>query len=266
MSEKKQNRQDYIMSVAYDLGVVSKERMAKELHTSVETIRRDIAELCDKKLLKKTLRGAEPYKSIVRHDASYISRVHQNRKELRTIGEAACSLIRDGMIIAFDSDTSIQGVAELISGYKNLTCVTASLPTAMLLFNKIEAGEFSGRVILVGGELNRDRCTAGSSANGEVIRYHFDLAFISCTSLSISGASSYNLDLCNFSRQLISNSVESVLIAESEKVGSNSLFCFADLSEFDRIIVDNKHNIPSKIKDYLEENNVSLTIVKLSKV
>ena len=264
MSDKKQKRQDYIMSVANEIGFVSKEQIAKELHTSVETVRRDILELCEKKLLKKALGGAEPYKTIVRHDAYYTTRVHQNIKERRSIGEVAGSYIKDNMIIAFDSGTSIQGIASVISGFKNITCVTDSMPTAILLYNKIETREISGRVIVIGGEMNYDRCTAGSSADTEVNRFHFDLAFISCTSLSIDGASSFNLDLCNFSRQLMKNSVEKVLIAESEKIGTNSLFCFADLSEFDRIVVDNKHAVPQKIKDYLVENSVDLAVVKLS--
>ncbi len=262
---KKRERIDYIMSVAHELGAVSKETLAEELHVSVETIRRDINELCEKKMLVKVLGGAQPYKTSIRRDSHYTSRVHQNRPERLSIGLAAASLIRDDMIVALDSGTSIQGIAASVSGLRNVTFITDSLPTALTLYNKIELGEISGRVIIIGGEVNYDRCTAGSSADDEVDRYHFDVAFISCTSLSMQGASSFNLDLCNFSKHLMSNSVRSVLIAESEKVGTNSLYGFANLADFHKIIVDDKHPVPRSIINYLDKTDTELMIVKLAK-
>ncbi|MBQ7363589.1 MAG: DeoR/GlpR transcriptional regulator [Clostridia bacterium] len=265
MSAKKQQRQNYIMQVANELGYVSKEKVAEELETSVETIRRDINELCEKKLLQRALGGAQPYKTTVRHDALYINRVHQNKNERLSIGEAASGLIRDGMIIAFDSGTSIQSLASSVANVHNVTLVTDSLPTAIILYNKIETGQISGRVIVIGGEMNHDRCTAGAMADDEIDRYHFDLAFISCTSLSLQCVSSFNLDLCHFSRHIMKNSIENVLIAESEKVDTNSLYGFANLSDFRRIIVDDRHPIPRPILDYLAKCGTELTVAKLGK-
>lgn len=256
------DRHGYIMNKANSLGFVSKEDTARELGVSIETIRRDISALCMKKLLRRVKGGAMPLRAGVRKDDVYVNRVHQLKREREAIGYAAAALIKDGDVVALDSGTSIQPLAEAIMGVKNVTFVTDSLASALILYNKIDAGAISGRVIVIGGEMNIDRCTAGSMADDIVRSFHFDIAFISCTALSVNCVSSYNLDLCHYSKRIMKNASTNVLIAESEKVGKDSLYGFAELKDFDVLIIDDKHALPDEIGTMLEEGGVTLNVVK----
>ena len=243
-------------------GFVSKVDVAAELGVSIETIRRDISELCARKALRRVKGGAAPIKDLVRRDAMYRSRVHQLKDERVAIGRAAAALIRDNDIVAIDSGTSTQSIADAVTGVKNVTFVTDSLPSALMLYNKIDSGEITGRVIVIGGEMNTDRCTAGAMADDLVGQFFFDTAFICCSALSAQCVSSFNLDLCLFSKHLLRQTNNAVLVAESEKIGKNSLYGFATLTDFGTIIVDDKHHMTPEMMKIIEDNRIELIVAK----
>lgn len=259
------DRQNYIIDCANMRGYVSKADIAEALGISKETVRRDIAQLCEKKLLQRAKGGAEPIKNIVRRDVAYTSRVHQFRDERVSIGSAAASFIQDNDIIGLDSGVSIQAIAEAASGVKNVTFVTNSLPTALILYGKIEMGAISGRVIVIGGEMNNDRCASGAMACEMVNKFHYDTAFISCSALSEDTVSAYNLDLCIISEDMLKNANQAILIAESDKLGKNSLYGFASLADFNKIIVDDKFSMPDEMKHIIDKANIELIVTKRRK-
>ena len=260
---RSQDRERYLLETARDVGYVSMRDAADWADTSIETIRRDINKLAKEGKLVKVRGGAEPNKLTMRRDAEYTSRVHRHRDERQSIGREAAELVRDGSVVALDCGVSIQSVAQSLIGKNRLTVVTNSLPTATILVHLVDTGELRGRVIFVGGELNTEnRFTKGSSVTEEIDKYYFDIAFISCTSLSEAGVSSYTLEECAYSKHLIERSACSVLIAESDKIGKSSLLEFAKLRDFDRIITDSKNKIPQNLEKYLSEHNIALTVAK----
>ncbi len=260
---RSEDRQKYILSVAQNLGFVSIREAAEYTKTSIETVRRDINKLSLEGKLEKVRGGAEPTKLALRRDADYLQRVHHNKSERRSIGREAAAMVKSGDVVALDCGVSIQSVAENLHGLNSLTVVTNSLPTATILLHKINAGELRGRVIMIGGEFNvENRFTKGPMVTEEVDKYYFDISFISCTSLSEDGVSSYTLDECGLSRHLIARSARSVLVAESEKIGKNSLYEFAKLCDFDKIITDDANKLPQKLEKYLTEHNTEICVVK----
>ncbi|MBQ8511745.1 MAG: hypothetical protein IJ497_03955, partial [Clostridia bacterium] len=64
-----------------------------------------------------------------------------------------------------------------------------------LLPDKFASGEITGRVIMIGGEIDvKNRFAIGASAAETMKQFCADLAFISCTAASARGVSSYDLD------------------------------------------------------------------------
>ena len=259
---RSEERQNYILKIAQEHGFVSIEAVAKTLDVSIETIRRDINKLCENESLRKTRGGAVPNKLICRKDVEYLSRIKSNQQVKLTIGSFAASMIHDGSVVALDAGVSIQSIAHRISGVKNVTFITNSIAIANILIDKFNAHEAEGRIIVVGGELDvSNRFSKGALATNFIRDYHFDIAFVSCTALSCDAVSSYSLDECSYSRQLIEQSSYSILIAESDKIGKNSVCSFAKISDFNEIITDNRNQISDDFKKKCEEKNTKLVIL-----
>lgn len=259
-----EERQDYILSVAKERGFASISDIAKKFGVSIETIRRDINKLCKDNLVKKVRGGAILSKPSCRKDEDYLLRIKSNQKQKLTIGMRAASMIQDGSVVAFDAGVSIQSIASSVSGVKNVTFVTNSISIASILLNKFNREEITGRIIFIGGELDiQNRFSKGAFATDTLKDYYFDISFVSCTAISFDAVSSYSLDECSYSKQLIERSSTSVLIAESNKICKNSICRFAKISDFDTIITDDKNQISDEIKKRCDEEKVELVIVSV---
>lgn len=262
---RSEERHKLIMETAIRDGFVSISKMSGLLGVSIETIRRDINVLCNENKLRKVRGGASPVKLALRRDADYLLRKNNNQHVKMTIGMEAAKLITDGKIVIFDCGVSIQNVAECVSGVRDVTFITNSVPTMSILLDKFAAGDITGRVIMVGGEMDtQNRFSKGAAVTDTIDKYCADIAFISCTALSAENVSSYSLDECYFSSHVMSRTAVSVLIAESEKLGKNSVYSFAKITDFDRIITDDKYEMPSSTLKILEDSDTQLTIVQVN--
>ena len=54
---------------------------------------------------------------------------------------------------------------------------------------------------------------------------------------------------------------DTILMAESEEVGRNSVYEFAKLTDFERIIIDDRHPCPDDMIQLLENSKTELTVV-----
>lgn len=259
---RSEERQNYILKTAQENGFVSIEEVSKSLSVSIETVRRDINKLCENGALRKNRGGAVPNKLACRKDVEYLLRIKSNQQVKLTIGSRAASLINDGSVVALDAGVSIQAIAHCISGVQNVTFITNSIAIANILIDKFNAHEAGDRIIVVGGELDvSNRFSKGALATNVIKDYHFDISFVSCTALSCDSVSSYSLDECSYSKQLIQQSGYTVLIAESDKIGKNSVCSFAKISDFDEIITDSRNPISDEFRKKCEEAKTKLIIL-----
>lgn len=254
-------RKSYILKTAQAEGFVSIPKMAEKFGVSVETIRRDINQLCDIHQLKKVHGGAALVKTPVRKDPSLMTRMYQNQQGKIAICEEAIKMIRTGDVVTLDGGATTAVLANCIRDVQDVTFVVNSLPIAATLLEKIDSGEITGKVIMIGGELNpKNQCADDVMAATCIDKYHFDLGFFSCTSLSADSVSNSTLDGVLI-RKLVDHSFVSVLIADSDKLGKNSIYEFAKPTDFDRIILDGQAPCPTELKKVLESADTELTIV-----
>ncbi len=256
-----EDRLKYLINTAVLEGFVSISEAAEHLNVSIETVRRDINFLCGENKLHKVRGGACPVKLSLRRDADYMLRKSKNQQEKIAIGREAARLIRDETVVMLDCGVSIQTVAASITGVKGVTFITNSVPVMSILLDKFSSEEITGRGILIGGEIDtQNRFTKGAFAVETLDHYYADLAFVSCTAISAESVSSYSLDECSFSSHIMRRTSASVLIAESEKLGKNSVYSFAKITDFSRIITDAKNHFPEDILAVMENSNTRLTI------
>lgn len=254
-------RQEFILKIARKEGFVSIPQTAKKLGVSVETIRRDINALCTDNQLRKIHGGAAPTKAPIRKDAPFAKRVLQNQQAKIAICTAAVRMIRDGDVVTMDSGATSTTLATCIRDVHNVSFVVNSIHIATTLIEKIKAGEITGRVVFLGGELNVQSLGTYSIVTlDEIDKYHFDIAFISCSSLSSDGVANTTV-AGSYVPHLMRRSSSCVLVADSEKVGKSSVYKFAELTDFDHILIDSLRPCPEDIHKALEGSGTTLTIV-----
>ncbi len=115
--DKQQVRFTAILTDLQQTGRVSVETLSEQLDVSVVTIRRDLDELEQKGLLRRTHGGAvsiEPlFYELFRRDQSFLAQVERAADEKRRIGRAAAALINPGETIALTPGTT---TTEVIRG------------------------------------------------------------------------------------------------------------------------------------------------------
>lgn len=255
-------RQQFLIETAAREKFVSIPKTAELLGVSVETIRRDVNILCQKNKLKKVHGGAAPIKSPLWRDSDYHSRIRRNQQGKIAIVMEAARMIQDNSIVAFDGGATTELLASCITDVHNVTFVVNSLPIATILADKVRTKEITATVIMVSGQITSPGYRTYTPMALDILdKYYFHTVFLSCTTLSASGAASGALNTGVYAEHLMHRSATSVLLVDSEKLGKNSMYQFAKLPEFDRIITDDLYPCPPDIQEALENSNTQLTVV-----
>lgn len=258
-------RQEFLLKTAQKNNFVSIPKAAKSLGVSIETVRRDINSLCQKGQLKKVHGGAALVNLPMRKDSDFMTRIHENQQAKLAICHEAVKMIREGDVVTMDSGATCYVLANCVSGVQNVTFVVNSLRIANLLMDKLRAGDFTGKVILLGGELDRNFNVYDASTVDELRFYHFHICFISCTSLNWDSVANSNSSSGVFVRRIMEQSNSSVLISDSDKIGQNSVYTFAKPTNFHRIIIDDQKTIPANLLESLKNSKTELTVVPCKK-
>src|ERR687892_176608 len=134
---------------------ISVASLAKRLKVSPSTIRRDLAELEQRGLLRRSHGGAEPVQPLLyepfRHISYYHEQERQRSAEKRRIGLVAAELVSDGETLAIGAGTTATQVARSICLHKGLTVLTNAINVAMELSHRDDL-----KVIVTGGFLSGD--------------------------------------------------------------------------------------------------------------
>lgn len=259
---RSEDRQKIILSRAQEAGFVSIPKTAEDLDVSVETVRRDINVLCQKNLLKKVHGGAAPIKAPIFLDLNYFTRIDRNQHSKIAICREAAKMIRNEDVVGFDGGATTAVLASCLTDLRAVTFVVNSLHIATTLFDKIKANEIAGTVVMTGGQINSPGYrTYTPMALETMSKYRYNIAFLSATAVSATGAANSATNTSIYAQALMRRASTCVLLVDSFKLGKNSVCDFAKLTEFDRIITDDKFPCPPDILEVLENSNTELTIV-----
>ena len=263
---RSEERKQHIMKTAQENGFVSIPKTADTLGVSVETIRRDINALCEKNQLKKVHGGAAPVKSPIWRNTGGARKSSIIQQGRIAIAKEAAKMIRTNGVYVFDGSDVTLRMVEFIPNVEHVTFVVDSLKLALALCEKLNAGSFSGTVIMAGGQIIPTSCRSYTLSSLEFIdRYHYDNAFIYAPALSASGASMSSTNPGMFSQRLMQRASSCVLMVESQMLGKHSVMDFAKIEEFDRIITDDLHPCPADVLEVIQRSKTELTVVSCNK-
>src|ERR687892_2301450 len=148
-------RAQLILQQLLRTGKISVASLAKRLKVSPSTIRRDLGELEQRGLLRRSHGGAVPVSPLLyepfRHVSYYHEQERQRAAEKRRIALVAAELVNDGEIIAIGAGTTATQVARSVCLHKGITVLTNAVNVAMELSQRDDV-----KVFVTGGFLSGD--------------------------------------------------------------------------------------------------------------
>lgn len=142
---------------------------------SEATIKRDLIELEQSGLLRRT-RGGAMWIDNKKIDVPYLMKIThlEEDKSKQYVADVAKTLVRDDMVLFVDSSTTCLHLVKTLAQFEGLQIITNGILTAAML------NEFtSAHVAVLGGSLVHKRATInGAKAYQDILTYNADLAFV----------------------------------------------------------------------------------------
>lgn len=226
-------RHRLILSQARADGKVTATGLARQFGVTVQTIRRDLRELCAAGVLERTHGGA--VLPLGAHNIGYADRRSVNRDAKMAIARTAAALIPDGASLFLNIGTTTEAVARALRDHRDLMVVTNNLNVANIL-----ADVRGCEVIVAGGRLRRaDGGLVGDLAALAIERFEVDIAVLGASAISPQG---YLLDFdaeeVRVSQAILTAARRTMVVADASKLGRKAPVRIAKLAEADDFVTD----------------------------
>ncbi|MDZ4717488.1 MAG: DeoR/GlpR family DNA-binding transcription regulator [Roseiflexaceae bacterium] len=225
-------RKQHILDVLRRDGQVIAKQLSQELGLSEDTIRRDLRELAQERLLQRVHGGALPASPAV---VDFAGREELSINAKRSIGWAAAQLIKDGQIIFVDGGTTAVQLVRSLPGTLRATIVTHSARIAIELVDHPHV-----EVILIGGRLFKHSIVSVGAVALEAIGHiRADIYFMGVTGIHPDeGLSTGDLEEAYVKQAFCKRAAETYVLASQEKLGTASPYMVVALTEVSGLIVD----------------------------
>lgn len=226
-------RQNRILDLAKQSGRVSVEDLAGRFDVSPQTIRKDLNELCDQRLLARVHGGAILSSGV--ENVGYDARRFIAREEKEAIGRAAAGLIPNDASLFINIGTTTESVARALVQHSGLMVITNNInvANAMRPFPGIE-------VIIASGVVRRsDGGIVGEAAVDFIKQFRVDYAIIGVSAIDEDGSLlDYDYREVKVAQAIISNARHVVLVADATKFKRAAPVRIGHLSQIDSFVTD----------------------------
>ncbi|MGY2224464.1 DeoR/GlpR family DNA-binding transcription regulator [Pseudomonas gingeri] len=227
-------RRQHILELLRQRERISVDELARTLHTSQETIRRDLTELAENGQVTKFHGGASLPPS-GEHENAFQTRMNEFSQEKRAVARYAAGLYAPGDSILIDTGTTTLFFARELARLNRITVITNSLLIAEAM------GVSGNRVFMIGGEFRPEsNQNSGSLALEQIARFNTEHAVVTIGALSADGAFDFSIEEAEIARAMIARARYLTVIADSSKLGRRALFQVFPLERIDRLIIDRK--------------------------
>lgn len=230
-------RQSSIVDQVRAHGAVRVSDLVAELGVSDMTVRRDIAELAARGLVRKVHGGAIDA-SATAHEPPFATKRDLAAAQKAAITQHALSLLAPGATVALSAGSTTHLLAELIAAtpeLRPLTVVTNSLPVSDALHR---VGDPRLTTVLTGGTRTPSDALVGPVADASLATLRADVAVLGTHGIGADGLSSPNLLEASTNRALIACAARTVVLADSTKWGVRGLAHVASLGQVAELVTD----------------------------
>ena len=227
-------RRAQIMSRILERGRVDVAELAEEFDVTGETIRRDLTELQNQRLVRRVHGGAVPWRGSMLVPRLEVREGH-NVDEKRRIAQAALAEVPESGSLIIDSGSTALHLADVLDRDRELTVITNHLPIIHTL-----ASTERPDIIVLGGALRRRTLACVDEVGVEMLRdITVDVAFIGCDGMSPErGFTTPYREEVAIKRAMMASARRVAMIVDHSKIGNEQLFRFATIDEVDTIITD----------------------------
>lgn len=229
-----EERRNQLLEMVRTRGFASLPELAERLQVSESTVRRDLDYLEEVGTAKRT-HGGVFYTGPSPKLPHFAESQPAQWDKKRAIALKAAELIEDGDTLLLDGGSTTYEVARLLVG-RPLQVVTNSLPVANLF-----ASNANCDLILVGGYIYpRTGVALGPHANEMLKHVSVRRSIISVAGINERGLFNNNLLLVEAERAMMRAADEVIVVADSTKLGRQSLAHLCPLDEVDQLVIDNE--------------------------
>lgn len=233
---KPHERRERIAALVREATRVSVEELAQLLDTSHETVRRDLALLSERGLVRKVHGGAVHAQTAL--ESSFGDRSATARAEKLAIARRAAQLFEPGDSLLIDSGSTTATFAEALGKVGHFSVITNSVLVAAELWK----APIPSDIYLLGGRFyGEGHETLGPLAIAEIQRLRVDHAVLTIGAVDPAGRfMDYNADETYIARAMLASARQTTILADSSKLGRHALFEVCEAKQIHRLVTD-KH-------------------------
>jgi DeoR family transcriptional regulator of aga operon len=240
MTDTLNRRSELIIKFLLRTGTATIEEILEVAGSSAPSIRRDLARLESRGLIRRTHGGATLVEPLLyepfRYDSSFLAREQRFAEEKRRIGLAAAELVKANETVGLTAGTTTTHIGRSLRHRDKIQVVTNAINIGMELCNQPGI-----RTYLTGGVVPWawSFSLTGNAALDFLDDVYMDKVFLSVTGLDGErGATTLEPDEALVFRKMLKQAKETVVVADSSKLGKVSPGFICPASEIHLLITD----------------------------
>lgn len=222
---------DELIGLIKENGFVTVKYLAKVMYTSESTVRRQLTELENMGLIRRSYGGAEIKKDNVNTPIEL--RLQKNHRAKDIIAKKAAALIHDNETVFIDSSSTCLHMGQYLSGKRGLTVYTYAAELCEILARQ------GINVYCTGGKYDKiSKVFTGEYAMKMIQSIYFDAFFFSESGFCDGIISDYSESETHLRRAVFERSARKYFLCDSEKFGKRSPYILCNEKDVDAIITE----------------------------
>jgi len=239
---KAPNRADQILRELRHKVSISLDELITSLGASAASVRRDLAKLERKGLVRRTHGGVTLVEPLLyepfRYDSLFQNREQHRPAEKRRIGLVAAELILENETVGFTAGTTTTHVARNLRNRHNIRVITNAINIAMELSNCAGLKTFvTGGFVQWAGSFS----LIGQAAISSLKDIYMDRVFVSACGIDVSrGITVIEPEEALTFRSMIQQAKQTIVVADSSKIGVVTPALVCPISDIHIFITDTR--------------------------
>lgn len=226
-------RHQAILELARAQNRVTVDALAAHFSVSVQTIRKDLNQLCDQRLLTRVHGGATLPSGVENLEYEARRRIAAEAKD--AIGRATAALIPNDASLFINIGTTTEAVSQALLDHSGLLVITNNINVAnrMRVYPRFE-------VVIAGGVVRpSDGGIVGEAAAGFFSQFKVDYAVIGASALDEEGTLlDYDYREVKVAQAIVANARHVVLVADQSKFARSAPVRIARIDQISTFVTD----------------------------
>ncbi|WP_075216222.1 DeoR/GlpR family DNA-binding transcription regulator [Mongoliimonas terrestris] len=226
-------RQHAILDLAKQIGRVTVDDLSSRFDVTPQTIRKDLNELCEQRLLARVHGGAILASGV--ENVGYDARRQIASREKAAIGRAAAAMIPNDASLFINIGTTTEAVAQALLQHTGLMVITNNINVANIMrpYPKIE-------VVIAGGVVRRaDGGIVGEAAVDFIRQFKVDFAIVGTSAIDEDGSLlDYDFREVKVAQAIMANARHVILVTDSTKFDRTAPVRIGTVDQVDTFVTD----------------------------